>query len=112
MNISLLHIILPTILVLAVLIIYMNSCSKRILKEIGELRAQLERPAGVSDTSAVREDLAEEIPLAEEKSPAEEQVKEQDAPEPVTEEQDASEYNTGKSGKIYTKEELEILIKE
>jgi len=48
MTVSLLYIVVPTILVLAVLICYMNSCNKKILKELGELKDQLEKMDNVT----------------------------------------------------------------
>ena len=112
MTISLLHIVVPTILVTAVLIVYMNSCKKRVLEEIGELRAQLEKLDNGSEPYAVQD-----VPVTVETPPAaevliEEKTEEKDTDEPADVEDDVSAYNTGKSGKIYTKEELELLIKE
>ncbi len=115
MTISLLHIIVPTILVLVVLILYINSSRKQVSKEIGELRTQLEQ---LDDVPELKTAAAAE--LIEDKAPAEEiavqesseKIEEQDDPADTITEAGASEYNTGKSGKIYTKEELESLIKE
>ena len=107
-------ILLQTLLILGVLILYINSRSKRVIKEVASLKEQLET---LGNVSVVPEEVkTEAIPQAE--PVQEEQIMEpdveietQDAEEPAAD-TDASAYNTGKSGKIYTKEELELLIKE
>ena len=113
MIISLLPIVVPTILILAVLILVVNSRNKRVMDEIGGLKEQLEkldnRPAA-SPVTAVKMEQAEE-PVSEPVVGVNEN-EEQDAPVDEQTEPGASAYNTGKSGKIYTKEELELLIKE
>lgn len=121
MTVSLLYIVVPTILVLAVLIFYMNFCNKRILKELGELKDQLEK---MDNVTASLEPVAElQSVVEQEEEPSEktetvlcfEEVGESEEKDAVTEndmDETASAYNTGKSGKIYTKEELELLIKE
>ena len=112
MTISLLHIVVPTILVLVVLIAYMNSRNKRVMKEIGSLRTQLEKLDNASELPVKK---AEPVKVEEPEALAEETVlieeEKEDAAAEITE-PEASKYNTGKSGKIYTKEELELLIKE
>lgn len=115
MTISLLHIVVPTVLALAVLILYMTSCKNRILKEISQLKAQLEKLENIpaSDIPEKAEEPIRTVQTETETLTEEnEKIEEKDAPEPETAENDASTYNTGKSGKIYTKEELELLIKE
>ena len=102
MTISLLHIVVPTVLVLVVLILHINSRSKRMLNEIAELKTQLAKLENVSV-------VPEQVQVVKEE-PQEEPA--QDAEAEITIEPEASKYNTGKSGKIYTKEELELLIKE
>ncbi len=112
MLISLLLIIVPTILTLAVLIPFINSRNKRILDEIGELKAQLEQKnilQAPENTNVVEEP---EQPEPEIQVDVIEEKEEQDAGNTEITEPQASAYNTGKSGKIYTKEELELLIKE
>ena len=113
MGISLLYIIVPTILVLIVLIIYIHSRTKDMKDEIGVIRAQLEKldniPADLRETAG--ENSAVIVPVIEEKQPGDENEL-TDAYTDSLEEVKASAYNTGKSGKIYTKEELELLIKE
>ena len=115
---SFLYIVVPTVLILVVVILLFNSRSKRMMKEMTNIRTQLESLENKAPQ-------AEQIQPAEEKAaaPAEEPEKEpepepereeeiKDAPEETQKETEASAYNTGKSGKIYTKEELELLIKE
>lgn len=124
MTISLLHIVVPTILVLVILILYINSSGKKVTREIGELRTQLEKmdnltvtmpPAEMQHESFVQvQDVTERVEeSAEQKEtgPKEEKDAVKDVKEKNTDIA-ASAYNTGKSGKIYTKEELELLIKE
>lgn len=119
MTISLLYIVVPTILVLAVLIYYINSRNKVVMKEIGELKTQLEKMDNVP--VSLNQDLYQESDKnydlegdAEEKIEAKEtgEEEEKDAVGDSITDNAASAYNTGKSGKIYTKEELELLIKE
>jgi hypothetical protein len=89
------------------------------MKEIGELKTQLEKMDNVpvfpnqdlnqeSDKDYDPEGDAEETIEAKETGEEEEK----DAAVDSITDSAASAYNTGKSGKIYTKEELELLIKE
>lgn len=121
MTVSLLYIVVPTILVLAVLILYMNSRNRAIMKEIGELKTQLEKMDNVPDSrthAAVQQEVHEQTQDMPEDVKGDSEVKgtgekeEKDAVEDNITDIAASAYNTGKSGKIYTKEELELLIKE
>lgn len=115
MTISLLHIVVPTLLVLAILILYINASKKQLQKEIRELKTQLEKLENIPETAVKVEDTVEEIT---ENEPAvqiaveTDKKEEKDEPADTISEAGASEYNTGKSGKTYTKEELESLIKE
>ena len=121
MTVSLLYIVVPTILVLAVLIFYINSRNKKVMKEIGELKTQLEKMDNVPVShvsAAIQQDgdeqIQDELETTEEQPELKETgiVEEKDAVEEQSADVAASAYNTGKSGKIYTKEELELLIKE
>ena len=116
MTISLLHIVVPTVLVLVVLILHINSRSKRMLNEIAELKTQLAKLENVSvvpeQVQVVKEEPQEEPAQEEPIQEPETEIENQDAEAEITIEPEASKYNTGKSGKIYTKEELELLIKE
>lgn len=111
MLISLLLIALPTVLIIAILIPFINSSNKRVLNELEELKMQLEQLSNVS--APVPEKNAETPVRPEPEIQAEDnnEKEEKDAADDV-QEIAASEYNTGKSGKTYTKEELELLIKE
>jgi len=110
MLISLLLIAVPTILILAVLIPYINSRNKRIIDEISGLKAQLEQLDALSAPENIKTERKQTVPEIMEDSTKEKE--EQDADQDIAETVDASEYNTGQSGKIYTKEELELLIRE
>lgn len=104
----------------AVFLLFINSRHKKQMDELRRIRQQLEDLKDVP--VSVREEVIAE--MAEEQSPQILPQKEtatkiielteekQDAEEMVTETPEASTYNTGKSGKVYTKEELELLIKE
>lgn len=116
MTISLLHVVVPTLLALVVLILYINASRKHVLKEIGELKAQLEKLDNVPGPVVQAEPAAETDAVSEPEEQIavkeDEEKEEKDEPAEEMTEAGASEYNTGKSGKIYTKEELELLIKE
>ena len=116
MTISLLHIVVPTILILVVVILYINSSKKQVMKELAELKTQLEKldnvpavsaPESVPVSKKAEPEVTEQVPVR-----ADENEEKKDEPAEGLKEPDASEYNTGKSGKTYTKEELELLIKE
>lgn len=111
MLISLLLIVVPTVLILAILIPFINSRSKRVMDELGALKTQLEQLGNVSVPAAEKtsaEPDYPEPPVQADDDNEEEQDAEMDAAADIP----ASPYNTGKSGKTYTKEELELLIKE
>lgn len=115
MTISLLHIVVPTVLALVVLIVYTNLCKKKVLEEISQLKAQLEKMGNVSVSELPQAELVKNSTIRPEEeimTENDETEEEKDALEIITMDGDASVYNTGKSGKIYTKEELELLIKE
>ena len=116
MNISLLHIVVPTLLVLVVLILYINSSKKQMIKEIRELKTQLEKLERIPETAVKVEtpvdEIAEDEPAVQIAVGEDDKKEEKDGPADNMTEAGASEYNTGKSGKTYTKEELELLIKE
>ena len=113
MGISLLYIIVPTILILIVLILYIRSRTKDMKDEIGAIRTQLEKlenlPADSPETAGDKSAVI--VPVVEEDKPGD-GIELTDACKDNQKEVEASAYNTGKSGKIYTKEELELLIKE
>lgn len=108
-------IVLAVLILLALLIIilFINSRHKKQMDELMEIRQQFEvlndipvrESATDEDTreseSSQEQAVTEIIQLTEERQGAEEK-----------EISEASAYNTGKSGKTYTKEELELLIKE
>lgn len=116
MTISLLHIVVPTLLVLVIMILYINASKKQLLKEIRELKNQLEKLDNVPGAAVKAENLAaekaEDEPAVQIAVIADNEKKEKDEPANNVNAAGASEYNTGKSGKTYTKEELELLIKE
>ena len=121
MTVSLLYIVVPTILVLGVLIFYINSRNKVVMKEIGELKTQLEKMDNVpvpQVTDAVQQTVPEQLQDVYENTEEQTETEgdgnkeEKDAVDDQITDIAASAYNTGKSGKIYTKEELELLIKE
>ena len=112
MIISLLHIVVPTILILVILIPYINSCSRRIMDELRDIRTQLEQLDNVSARVPEKVKEEPEAPAGDVLIDNNNEKEEQDAVTEDGPEVAASEYNTGKSGKIYTKEELELLIKE
>ncbi len=116
MTISLLHIVVPTILILVVVILYINSSKKQLMKEIASLKTQLEKLDNVPSAAAVEQISVNEKTEIETSEPvevkADENKETKDEPADENAVSGASEYNTGKSGKIYTKEELELLIKE
>ena len=102
----------PVLLILLVLVLVVNSRHKKQMAAIEEIRQQLDEmtvhPVQTEETDCdegpVEEQVVTEIAqLTEEKKGAGENEEETS---------EASAYNTGKSGKIYTKEELELLIKE
>ena len=113
MSINVLYIIVPTILILIVLIFFVHSRTKDMKDEIATIRTQLEKldNASVDSGEDTGEKTAVIVPEVEEKTP-ELVNEEKDANTDGLNEPAASAYNTGKSGKIYTKEELELLIKE
>lgn len=110
MLISLLLYALPTVLIIAVLIPFVNTSNKRIMNELEELKMQLEQLSNVSAPAA--EKTAEEPVRPEPEIQADDSKEEEKDAEITGQEIAASAYNTGKSGKTYTKEELELLIKE
>jgi hypothetical protein len=77
--------------------------------ELGELRKQLEQLSNMSAPAAEKKRPEPECQIADVETDKEEK---EDAEVPAETDTAASKYNTGKSGKIYTKEELELLIKE
>lgn len=122
MIISLLMIAILIVILLIVFMIVSRNDHKRQMMELSDIRHRLEEletavpepecetvsepdtevtenEEGISQEQAV----TEIIELTEEK---------QDAEETDKKEPQASTYNIGKSGKVYTKEELELLIKE
>lgn len=116
MTISLLHIVVPTLLVLVVMILYINASKKQMLNEIRELKTQLEKLENVPGAAVEAEPSvkikAEDEPAVQIAVSDKIEKEEKDEPADNMTEVGASEYNTGKSGKTYTKEELELLIKE
>lgn len=122
------------LIALLVLMLFINNRHKKQMDELMKIRQQIEvlnsipvkEPVAdetirdgesaddsvceAEDSEVTRDDAASQeqavteiIQLTEEKQDAEEKEKELS---------EASTYNTGKSGKVYTKEELELLIKE
>ena len=110
-NNSFILILISMLIVMAVLMLFINSRHKKQMNSLMQLQEQQQDlkavPAGApvtgTDVSLQKQAAAEIIELTEDKKDAESDGK------PETE---ASAYNTGNSGKIYTKEELELLIKE
>ena len=81
----------------------------RKIRQYLEAEALEEQPAEESAQEIPVQDVPEEPEAEQNDSVIEEMT---DAPNNPQEASEASKYNTGKSGKIYTKEELELLIKE
>ena len=111
-NNSFILILLAMVIVMAVLMLFISRKNKRQMKELEHIAQQLddmktvpaEMPEEEPETEVPQETAVTEIiELTEEK---------QDAAIEQKCDVEASAYNTGKSGKIYTKEELELLIKE
>ena len=110
MLISLLLFALPTVLIIAILIPFINSSNRRVLNELEELKLQLEQ---LSNVSAPVPEKNVEAPVRPEPEIQAEDIEKEEKDAEITEQEiAASAYNTGKSGKTYTKEELELLIKE
>jgi len=110
MLISLLLIVLPTVLIIAILIPFINSSNKKVLNELEELRQQLEQLGNVPTPVTENKKMG---PVCTEPEKQAEDSNEEEMDAEITEQEiTASAYNTGKSGKVYTKEELELLIKE
>ena len=107
-------ILLALLVIMIVLLLFIGSRYKRQMASIEQINQQL------TNLTAVPPD--EQTGTCEEEASAEEQTavdlitaiteEKQDAADETECEAEASAYNTGKSGKIYTKEELELLIKE
>lgn len=115
LNVILLAVLI--VLPLLILVLFINSRHKKLMAAIRQLGEQLDEvksyaapvdqavktdEAKCAEKSVQESAVAEIVQLTEEKQDA--VIK--------GEENAASAYNTGKSGKIYTKEELELLIKE
>lgn len=86
------------------------------MREMSELKTQLETLSAVSvvpEKDRTETEVSIE-PVQEEQIETTDntEIEKQDAEADIKTEPEASAYNTGKSGKIYTKEELELLIKE
>lgn len=118
------------LLALLIFILFTNNRHKKQMDELMKIRQQLEmlnnihvrepvedkedepgeqaegvisEKEGSTEEASQEQAVTEIIQLTEEKQDAEENEKGTS---------EASTYNTGKSGKVYTKEELELLIKE
>lgn len=107
-------ILLALLVIMIVLLLFIGSRYKKQMASIEQINQQLTNLAAVpadEQTEASVEDASEVEQTAVDLIAAITEEK-QDAREDVKEESEASAYNTGKSGKIYTKEELELLIKE
>jgi len=105
-------ILLAMLIVTVILMLFISNRNKRQMKELERIVHQLDDMTTAPDDSPEEEPeqetpqenaVAEIIELTEEK---------QDAAGDRVCDVEASAYNTGKSGKVYTKEELELLIKE
>lgn len=115
-------ILLSLLIVMAVLMLFISRRHRKQMDELHSIKEQLENLEAVP-VSAPEEAVEKAAEAIAEEQPAQELPQEDAAEEIeiVDEKQDAegekqipeaSPYNTGKSGKVYTKEELELLIKE
>ena len=109
-------ILLALLVFAAVMMLFVSSRHKKQMEAFTQINQQLKNLEAGSG-SEIREPYAEEesqdnqaAEVALIAAITEEEKK--DASEDMSEDTEASAYNTGTSGKIYTKEELELLIKE
>jgi len=107
------------IVAVIVLLVQINKKAKMQVVELQKTRQCLERiespERNVTQSPAVTEleaSPAEEITESRPDVSTDVNIREQDVSEETAEKPEASPYNTGISGKIYTKEELELLIRE
>lgn len=109
----LLAVAIPVIVI--VLLVQLNKKATKQLDELGKIRQCLEAkaPEQQPDAKSLQEITAQVMPEEPEAEQNDSMIEEMtDAPKNPQEALEASKYNTGKSGKVYTKEELELLIKE